>query len=310
MPGGGARPLDLGRQRRPELALTELTSGSGRFGAGAFEQPIRILIADELGDVARPANQMAASLKRLGEERERVETALKVSNRELEAFSYAVAHDLRAPLRGINGFSQALLEDHGDKLDAEGKDQLSRIAAGAGRMGQLIDALLALSRVTRTELQHEAVNLSLVADAVMKQLRASQPERALDFELEEGVVGYGDAPLVRAVLENLLGNAWKFTSGRAGARIAFGSEETAGARVYYVRDNGAGFDMAYAEKLFALFSGCTARERLPGRASASRPSSGSCTATAGEFGPRVSWIRAQRFASRWHPCQERNSHDR
>ncbi len=160
---------------------------------------------------------------------------------------------MRAPLRGINGFSQALLEDHADKLDDDAKDQLNRIAAGAGRMGLLIDALLTLSRVTRTELRREPVNLSQTADHVMKLLRANQPERALAFEVEGGVVAHGDAPLLRAVLENLLGNAWKFTGNQPEARIVFGKEETPGGTVYFVKDNGAGFEMAYANKLFAPF---------------------------------------------------------
>jgi PAS domain S-box-containing protein len=186
-------------------------------------------------------------------ERKRVEAALKLSNRELEAFSYSVAHDLRAPLRGINGFSRALLEDWGEKLDAEAKDYLERVCAGAERMGQLIDALLALSRVTRVQLQREAVSLTRLAEGVVRQLQASQPDRAVEFVNQEHVSAFGDPPLLRAVLENLLGNAWKFTRACPAPRIAFGAERTEGRLAYYVRDNGAGFDMAYAEKLFAPF---------------------------------------------------------
>jgi|HubBroStandDraft_1064217.scaffolds.fasta_scaffold07711_4 PAS domain S-box-containing protein len=186
-------------------------------------------------------------------ERKRVELALKHSNQELEAFSYSVAHDLRAPLRGINGFSQALLEDLGDKLDGEAKDLLTRIGAGAGKMGQLIDALLTLSRVTRVELQQEFVDLTQAADGIMRQLQASQPDRAVEFVNQPSVVADGDPPLLRAVLDNLLGNAWKFTSRRSAARIAFGVTRNDGQAVYFVQDNGAGFDMAYADKLFAPF---------------------------------------------------------
>jgi PAS domain S-box-containing protein len=186
-------------------------------------------------------------------ERKRIETALETSNRELEAFSYSVAHDLRAPLRGINGFSSALLEECGDKLDDEGKDYLRRIAAGSERMGLLIDALLALSRVSRVELQREPVNMSHAADAVMKQLRMSQPERKVEFISQDDIVAQGDPALLRAVFDNLLGNAWKFTSAREGATIRFGATEKEGAVVYYVSDDGAGFDMAYAGKLFAPF---------------------------------------------------------
>jgi PAS domain S-box-containing protein len=186
-------------------------------------------------------------------ERKRIEMALETSNRELEAFSYSVAHDLRAPLRGINGFSSALLEDCADKLDEQGKDYLRRIGAGSERMGLLIDALLALSRVSRMELQRETVNLSRIAEAAIKQLRMSQPERVVEFVSQDDVLAEGDPALLRAVFDNLLGNAWKFTAGREVANIAFGTTEKDGAVVYYVKDNGAGFDMAYAGKLFIPF---------------------------------------------------------
>jgi PAS domain S-box-containing protein len=186
-------------------------------------------------------------------ERKRVETALKLSNRELEAFSYSVAHDLRAPLRGINGLSNILLEDFGDKLDGDGKDYLQRIGAASERMGFLIDALLSLSRVSRVELQRESVNLTQVADTVVKQLRLGQPERVVTFVNQENVVSRGDPALLRALFDNLLGNAWKFTGARPHGCIKFGAEKRDDAVVYYINDNGAGFDMAYAGKLFAPF---------------------------------------------------------
>jgi PAS domain S-box-containing protein len=183
----------------------------------------------------------------------RAKDAAEAANRELEAFSYSVAHDLRAPLRGINGFSSALLEDCADKLDEQGRDYLRRIGAGSERMGLLIDALLALSRVSRMELQRETVNLSRIAEAAIKQLRMSQPERVVEFVSQDDVLAEGDPALLRAVFDNLLGNAWKFTGGREVAKIAFGTTEKDGAVVYYVKDNGAGFDMAYAAKLFVPF---------------------------------------------------------
>jgi PAS domain S-box-containing protein len=186
-------------------------------------------------------------------ERKRIEVALETSNRELEAFSYSVAHDLRAPLRGINGFSRALLEDFGDKLDAQGKNYLERIGAGSERMGLLIDALLSLSRVSRVDLSRETVNLSRTADGVMKQLRMTQPEREVSFVNQDDVSGHGDPALLRALLDNLLGNAWKFTGKRPDARIEFGTTRKGDTLVYFVKDNGAGFDMAYADKLFAPF---------------------------------------------------------
>jgi PAS domain S-box-containing protein len=186
-------------------------------------------------------------------ERKRIEQALKQSNQELEAFSYSVAHDLRAPLRAIHGFSRALMEDSAEVLDEQGKNQLNRVCAAAERMALLIDALLALSRVSRMDLQREAVNLSRTADAVIKQLRSSQPERVVEFDSEEEVLAFGDPTLLRAVLDNLLGNAWKFTGARPDARIVFGCTQEHGQTVYSVRDNGAGFDMSFADKLFAPF---------------------------------------------------------
>jgi PAS domain S-box-containing protein len=197
-------------------------------------------------------------------ERKHIETALKISNRELEAFSYSVAHDLRAPLRGINGFSLALLETVGDQLDEEAKDYLRRIRTGAERMGELIDALLTLSRVSRAELQRGPVDLHRLADSVMKQLHASQPDRAIEFTNQAAMVVHGDASLLRAVLENLLGNAWKFTSTRTSTCIAFGCEPKNGVPIYFVRDNGAGFNMAYADKLFAPFQRLHSPREFPG----------------------------------------------
>lgn len=245
--------ISLALSRGVLRAMAELTEGFQRFGDGDFGHPIPVVRRDELGEVADHANQMAAHLERAGRERERAEAALRISNKELEAFSYSVAHDLRAPLRGINGFSRALLEDCGETLDGEAKEYLHRIANGAQRMGELIDALLSLSRVTRTELHRETVDLSRLAEAVVKQLRQAQPDRAIEFVFQQDVSAHGDPALLRAILENLLANAWKFTGTREGARIAFGSEEKDGSLAYYVRDNGAGFDMAYAEKLFAPF---------------------------------------------------------
>jgi PAS domain S-box-containing protein len=186
-------------------------------------------------------------------DRKHIEAELKASNAELEAFSYSVAHDLRAPLRGINGFSRVLLEDAGDKLDDECKDYLRRIGAGSERMSVLIDALLSLSRVTRVEVQREAVDMTRAAEAVMGQLRASQPERVVEFQNQPNVVAHGDPSLIRAVFDNLLGNAWKFTGGRPEGCITFGAERRGAAMVYFIKDNGAGFDMTFADKLFAPF---------------------------------------------------------
>ncbi|HEY3821332.1 MAG TPA: ATP-binding protein [Polyangiaceae bacterium] len=234
-------------------SVASLTRGFERFGRGDFRQPIEVSSRDELADLAVHANEMSVNLERLGAEQKSAELALQVANKELEAFSYSVAHDLRAPLRGINGLSHVLLEDYGPKLDAEAHDYLQRIGAAADRMGQLIDALLTLSRVTRVELRRETVNMTRLADAVVKQLRGNHPDRHVDFQNQDDVVAEGDVPLLRAVLENLIGNAWKFTNGREPGVISFGAENEDGEVVYSIRDNGAGFDMAYAAKLFAPF---------------------------------------------------------
>ncbi len=245
--------LSLWVSRGLVRSVASLTDGFDRFGRGDFARPIQSTSDDELGDLAKRANEMAASLDRLDKARKKAEDALHLSNRELEAFSYSVAHDLRTPLRGINGFSQALVEDYGGKLDDVARQHLDRIAAGAVRMGLLIDALLGLSRVTRATFRREPVDLSKLAEAVINQLRAAQPDRSVDFAAEAEVTAAGDAPLLRALLDNLLGNAWKFTSAKPSGRITFGAEEKAGETVYFVADNGAGFDMVYAEKLFAPF---------------------------------------------------------
>ena len=179
--------------------------------------------------------------------------ALEGANRELEAFSYSVAHDLRAPLRSIDGFSQSLLEEYSDKLDAEGKKHLRYVRESAQHMGQLIDALLTLSRLSRSELLRERVDLSALARAALERLQRSQPDRHVEILIEEGMQESGDPRLLGAVLDNLLGNAWKFTGKRAAARIECGTLTSGAAPVYFVRDNGAGFDMTFAGKLFGIF---------------------------------------------------------
>ena len=179
--------------------------------------------------------------------------ALAAVNKELEAFAYSVSHDLRAPLRSLDGFSQALLEDYAGRLDATAQDYLRRVRAGSQRMGRLIDDILKLSRLTRAEMQWERIDLSALAHEIATELHQTQPERQVDLIITEGVAVNGDARLLRVVLENLLGNAWKFTIRQACARIEFGYTEVGGEPVCFVRDNGAGFDVAYADRLFGAF---------------------------------------------------------
>jgi light-regulated signal transduction histidine kinase (bacteriophytochrome) len=191
---------------------------------------------------------------------------LEFSNRELEAFAYSVAHDLRAPLRSISNFTLALAEDCTDKLDAMGLDYLQRIRASSQRMSELIDGILSLSRVNRTEFVEEEVNLSTLARSISEQLQRWQPQRSVRFSLQEGLVDRGDVHLLRSVLENLLGNAWKFTRERPVGEIEFGvlPAQTGERRVYFVRDNGAGFDMAYQQKLFGVFQRLHTQQEFEG----------------------------------------------
>ncbi len=199
------------------------------------------------------------------EQRVRERTAqLEAANKELEAFAYSVSHDLRAPLRAIDGFSQALLDDYAPKLDAEGTRCLHRVRAASQRMGQLIDDMLNLSRVTRGEMRMEKVNLSNLAREIAAELVRCEPERKVSLTIAPDAVVIGDPRFLRVALENLLGNAWKFTSKRPEARIEFGVTEQEGRPVYFVRDNGAGFNMDYAGRLFGAFQRLHTPDEFPG----------------------------------------------
>jgi light-regulated signal transduction histidine kinase (bacteriophytochrome) len=191
---------------------------------------------------------------------------LKSVNKELETFSYSVSHDLRAPLRSIDGFSQALIEDCVEQLDEAGHDYLRRIRAATQRMGQLIDDLLSLSRVIRSDMRREPVDLSRLASQVCADLEQAHPDRQIELVIRSGTTAQGDSRLLQAILENLLNNAWKFTLKTIPARIEFGSiEPTATASAtYFVRDNGVGFDMAYVNKLFSPFQRLHSVSEFPG----------------------------------------------
>jgi signal transduction histidine kinase len=198
----------------------------------------------------RAANE---ELQRLNESLRQQKDAVELANRELETFSYSVSHDLRAPLRSIAAFSRIVLDDHGAALDIEGRQHVRRIHEAAQHMAKLIDDLLSLARVTRTEIHRVDVNLTALAHRIAERLRASSPERDVEFIVDEDLRGNGDATLLSVVLDNLLSNAWKFTARRARAEIRFGREERDGKAAYFVRDNGAGFDMAAAARLFSPF---------------------------------------------------------
>ncbi len=189
---------------------------------------------------------------------------LENSNKELEAFAYSVSHDLRTPLRSIEGFSLALLEDYADKLDDTGKSYLGRVRNATVRMGQLIDDLLKLSRVTRSEMNRERVELSAIVKSIAERLTHNHPDRNAQFIIADSLTVYGDERLLIVALDNLLSNAWKFSEKASPSVIEFGVTRKDGNRTYFVRDNGAGFDMAYAGKLFSPFQRLHRVEEFPG----------------------------------------------
>jgi light-regulated signal transduction histidine kinase (bacteriophytochrome) len=189
---------------------------------------------------------------------------LEVANNELEAFSHSVSHDLRAPLRQINGYVSILEEDCADRLDGDARRYLQQLRASTTRMSELIDDMLHLSRVTRAELMLESTDLSTIAGEVVNDLRRSQPERMIEVHVQPGIRAQCDSRLIRIALENLLGNAWKFTGKRPDPCIEFGVIDRAGTPTYFVRDNGAGFDMAYADSLFSPFRRLHTEEEFPG----------------------------------------------
>jgi light-regulated signal transduction histidine kinase (bacteriophytochrome) len=208
--------------------------------------------------------QAEAEISELNAMLQRRALELEAINKELEAFSYSVSHDLRAPLRSIDGFSQALLEDYFEKLDGEGRDYLQRIRRASQHMGQLIDDLLNLSRVARNEMHQDLVDLSELVREIASDLQTARGDRIVKFIIEDGVTVKGDARLLRILLENLIGNAWKFTAKRSEPIIQFGVIQYEGKAAYFIRDNGAGFDMTYADKLFGAFQRLHTQVEFPG----------------------------------------------
>jgi PAS domain S-box-containing protein len=233
------------------------SDGSYRwFQWGTAAAPAQNIIYAAGRDITE-RKEAEATLRQLAEELEErfaARTAdLSAANEELEAFAYSVSHDLRAPLRGIDGFSQAVLEEYSESLDETGRDYLVRLRSASQRMGHLIDDMLSLSRVSRVELESEQVDLSAIATSLCVELQEREPDRKVEFVIHDGVTGLGDFRFLSIVLENLLSNAFKFTSKSATARIEFGRELVNGEDAYFVRDNGAGFDMTYSDQLFVPF---------------------------------------------------------
>jgi signal transduction histidine kinase len=249
--------LALHLARSISRSLHRMAEGAHRLAAGDLGYRIDLQEKNELGLLAGSMDRMAARLQNRTEE-------LQTLNREMEAFNYSVSHDLRAPLRGIDGFSQALQEDYAEHLDDAGRDYLQRVRQAAQRMGHLIDDLLRLSRISRQQINLKPVDLSAMAENIVFELQQRDPAHHPELDLAPGLSARGDRELLRIALENLLGNAWKFTGQTAGARIELGQELQDQERVFYVRDNGAGFDMAHADKLFTPFQRLHTTSEFPG----------------------------------------------
>ncbi|MCC6657430.1 MAG: hypothetical protein IT512_04515 [Rhodocyclaceae bacterium] len=214
------------------------------------------LLTQTLFEMDRSKKALHGTYCRLSEEQaviRRQKAELEAANRELRSFSYAVSHDLRAPLRAINGFAHALGEDKAAQLDDEARDYLARIVAAAERMGVLIDGMLELGRLSQKEMQRDEIDLSALAEAILRELETGEPGRAVRWTVAPGLRARADRNLAYSLLQNLLGNAWKYTRRRADAEIAFGAADGEAGPEFFVRDNGAGLDLTLAPRLFVPF---------------------------------------------------------
>ncbi|MBW4487431.1 MAG: PAS domain S-box protein [Trichocoleus desertorum ATA4-8-CV12] len=253
----GWRMRQDGSQFWAHVILTALNDGTGQLRG--FSKVTR-----DITDRRRAEQEIKALNQELEQRVTERTTQLAAINQELEAFAYSVSHDLRAPLRSIDGFSQTLLERHAEQLDAKGQHYLQRVRAGTQRMGQLIDDLLNLSRVTRSEMSWQPVDLSAIAQSIATELQQSPPERQVELAIAPDLMAYGDTQLLTIVLDNLLRNAWKFTSKHSQAWVELGALPSADTPIYFVRDDGTGFDMEYAHKLFGAFQRLHAMTEFPG----------------------------------------------
>ncbi|MDT8287063.1 MAG: ATP-binding protein [Elusimicrobiales bacterium] len=264
----------------PMLKLSELAREVAR--SGDYSVRTGISLNDEIGALAAGMDAMLGNLEERGRERDAAEEALmranagmeravaertaelKAANEELEAFTYSASHDLRAPLRRMDGFAAVLEEDHAAALPEDARNAIARIRAGCRQMAGVIDSLLKLSRLMRQSLTRVPLDLTAMAEETASHLREAEPERAVSFSAAPGLAAFGDRTLIGEVLENLIGNAWKFTRRTAEAKVEFGSADKDGGTAFFVRDNGAGFDMEYAGNLFRPFQRLHATSDFPG----------------------------------------------
>jgi len=244
-------PVELNIQCKDGASRTALCSAA--FLGESLHSTTHLIILYDITERKRAEQELEQHRHHLQAMVAERTAALELANKELESFSYSVSHDLRAPLRSIDGFSHSLLEDYAEQLDDTGKDHLQRVRSNAQRMGRLIDAMLLLSRVMRHKIKRQDVDLSALAQSAIRKLQDYEPHRKVEVDIVPGLHGWGDAHLIEIVLDNLLGNAWKYTGKTDKGRIEFGSTNKNGEMIYHVRDNGVGFDMDYADKLFESF---------------------------------------------------------
>jgi len=257
------------------VRLRRLVHATEQVSRGNYEVRLGLKGHDEIAQVGAAFDNMtrmiAEERRALADANRELDRRVKArtrdlveANREQKAFAYAISHDLRAPLRSLSGFSQALYEDYANRLDDTAKDYLDRIKNGAERMGELIEGLLKLSRISQTDISDEVVNLSALCHNLVGELRDQEPQRNITVDIQAAVMARGDPHLLHDALTNLIGNAWKFTAQTPQARIHFSAEKKAGVTVYCMQDNGAGFDQIYADKLFVPFQRLHDQAEFPG----------------------------------------------